>query len=56
MPDNRVPVTVLFGFLGVGKFALLTRVLNNRERRQASVIVNDMSDLIPGWRHVEDAA
>ena len=42
---EKLPVTVLSGFLGAGKTTVLTHLLNNREDKKVAVIVNDMSEI-----------
>ena len=43
--SDKLPVTVLSGFLGAGKTTVLRHILNNRQNKKVAVIVNDMSEI-----------
>ncbi|MCI0601020.1 MAG: GTP-binding protein, partial [Beijerinckiaceae bacterium] len=43
--DDRIPVTVLTGYLGAGKTTLLNRILSEDHGQNFAVIVNEFGDI-----------
>jgi G3E family GTPase len=42
--DNRIPVTLLTGFLGSGKTTLLNRLLSHPDMKDTAVIINELGE------------
>lgn len=45
VPDKRIPVTVVTGFLGSGKTTLINRILAEQHGRKIAVIVNEFGEV-----------
>ena len=43
--DQRIPVTVVTGFLGSGKTTLVNRILAEQHGRKVAVIVNEFGEI-----------
>ncbi len=42
--DNRIPITLLTGFLGSGKTTLLNKLVNHADMKDTAVIINELGE------------
>ena len=42
---NRIPVTIIGGYLGAGKTTLVNHLLRNADGHRLAILVNDFGDL-----------
>lgn len=54
-PSRQIPITVLTGFLGVGKTTLLSHLLKHPEMRRSAVIINEFGQVPLDHELVETA-
>ncbi|MEM9908226.1 MAG: GTP-binding protein, partial [Cyanobacteria bacterium P01_D01_bin.44] len=53
--DERIPVTVVTGFLGSGKTTLINNILQGQNSQKVAVIVNEFGEIgIDGQLVIED--
>ncbi|HWL20475.1 MAG TPA: GTP-binding protein, partial [Bradyrhizobium sp.] len=45
IPVQKIPVTVLTGYLGAGKTTLLNRILSENHGKKYAVIVNEFGEI-----------
>lgn len=45
LPEQRIPVTILTGFLGSGKTTVLNHILQNCQNLKVAVLVNEFGDI-----------
>lgn len=43
--EQRLPVTILSGFLGSGKTTLMNHLLDSMDRRRVAVIENELGEI-----------